>query len=247
MSGTAVVLLHALSQDASMWDGPRAALAAKGYQVLAPDQRGFGAAPLGGPPATLDVVADDVARLLDERGFVDAVLVGSSMGGYVAMSFLRRHPGRVRALGLLAARATSDDPAARAERETFARLVVDPVTGPVLVEALVPKLVGATTRALRPDVLAQVRKAALSADKAALAWAQRAIAARPDSRDVLSTSGVPTLVIAGDEDELVPVDTAAGARLVVVPGAGHLLPLEAPEQVVTALAGLLDEAGVLPC
>lgn len=114
-----VVLLHALSLDSSMWDTHREALEGRGHLVVAPDQRGFGATPLGNEPPSLDTVADDLARELDARGIERAVLVGVSMGGYAAMAFLRRHPGRALALALLSTRADMDDEAARTAREGF--------------------------------------------------------------------------------------------------------------------------------
>lgn len=78
-----------------MWQAQARALRSLGHPVLTPDQRGFGTTPLGDAPPSLDVVADDLARTLDERGMDRAVLAGSSMGGYVAMAFLRRFPDRV--------------------------------------------------------------------------------------------------------------------------------------------------------
>jgi pimeloyl-ACP methyl ester carboxylesterase len=254
----AVVLLHALSLDASMWDEPRRTLRARGHQVLAPNQRGFGAVPLGDDPPSLDILADDLARLLDEHGIGGAVVVGASMGGYVAMAFLRRHPDRVRGLALLSTRATADDPGALAQREAFATLVVDPRAGPELVDAAAAKLVGVTTRTRRPRLLDRVRAESAQADTGALAWAQRAIAARPDSLDVLRATDVPAVLMVGDEDELVSVAEAGAAaaalprgRLVVLVGVGHLPPLEAPGRVIGELVDLVsrcgDVVGSRPC
>ncbi|WP_073762299.1 alpha/beta fold hydrolase [Streptomyces sp. CB02923] len=249
-----VVLLHALALDSSMWSAQAAALRRRGHHVLVPDQRGFGRSPLGGtgapshthahPAPSLDVVADDLARLLDEQGVDRFGLAGCSMGGYVAMAFLRRHPGRVRALALLSTKAGPDPDAARADREKFARLVTDPGTGPGLVEATTPLLVGATSRG-RSGLVARLLSDARAAPPASLAWAQRAIAARPDSLPLLRSTDIPALVIAGAEDELVPLPEARSmaralpqGRLLTVPEAGHLPPLEAPEVISEALAAL---------
>ncbi|MEV0319424.1 alpha/beta fold hydrolase [Streptomyces sp. NPDC050658] len=243
-----VVLLHALSLHATMWQAQATALRAVGHPVLTPDQRGFGATPLGTAPPSLDLVADDLARTLDEHGIDRAVLVGSSMGGYVAMAFLRRFPDRVAGLALLSARATADSPEDAARRLGFARLVQDEQDGPGVIVRTTPLLLGATTRSRRPELLARVLADAQGADPAALAWAQRAISARPDATDVLRTARVPALVIAGAEDELVGAEDSRHvaqalphARLVTLPAAGHLQPLEAPEAVTAALCDLLDE------
>lgn len=246
-----VVLLHALSLTSSMWHGPRAALERAGYRVLAPDLRGHGETPLGAEPESVDVLADDLAALLDHHGIEEVSLAGSSMGGYVAMAFLRRYPGRVRALALLATRATADAPAAVAGRHAFADAVLDPARKHALVAATAPALVGATTRARRRDIVEEVLESVESVNPAAVAWAQRAIAARPDSTSILRSLDVPAVVIAGEEDDLVPLAearelarTLPGARLVEVPLAGHLTPLEAPAAVTEALLDLLGGAAV---
>lgn len=229
-----LVLLHAFPLDSSMWSVPGA---------VTPDQRGFGSAPLGDAPPSLDVAADDVAALLDERGLDRVVLGGLSMGGYVAMAFLRRHPARVGALVLADTKMTADPPAAAANRERLAAAVEAAGSSALLVDELLPKLVGATTRSTRPDVVSRVRAMVETAPPAGVAWAQRAMAARPDSAETLAAVEVPTLVVVGEEDALSPVAdaeamaaTIPGARLAVLPGAGHLTAMEDPEAFAAVLA-----------
>lgn len=237
-----VVLLHALGLDSRMWAAQERALRGAGHDVWAPDQRGYGEHPLGAGEPSLDAVADDLARGLDDRGVARAVLVGASMGGYVAMAFLRRHPGRTAALALLGTRAGADDAATAGRRMAFAEAVLDPATRPGALAAALPGLVGTTTLERRPEVVEQVTGLVEATDPATLAWCQRAIAARPDSFEVLRETDVPAVVIAGAEDALVPAEEAkqlAGAlpmgELVVVPDAGHLAALEAPDPVGEAL------------
>ncbi|MFE1958240.1 alpha/beta fold hydrolase [Streptomyces sp. NPDC059479] len=245
-----VVLLHALPLDSSMWRAQAGALGALGHTVLAVDQRGFGRTPLGASaaPPSLDAVADDLADTLDRLGIDRAVLAGCSMGGYTAMAFLRRHPGRTSGLALFSTRAEADTPEAAARRRAFAGLIGDEATRDRVVEATTPALLGATTRAVRPATTAEVLAVARAADPASVAWAQRAIATRPDSLDILRATDVPALAVVGEEDELVAVeevramaDALPRGRLVTLPGVGHLPPLEAPDRTVQLLAGLLDD------
>jgi pimeloyl-ACP methyl ester carboxylesterase len=238
---TPVVLLHALSMTPAMWAGQRAVLERAGHLVLCPDLYGRDPAP------SLDMLADGLAETLDRHGVGEVVLAGASMGGYVAMAFLRRHPGRTRALALIGTRAGADDELTVAGRHAMAGLVLDPVRRGDVLDSTVPKLVGATTRARRPEVISTVREIVRSVPAGDLAWSLRAIAARPDSFAVLGTVDVPAVVIAGDEDELVPLTEAhrmvaalPGGRLVTVPRAGHLIPLEAPEVVTGTLTELAD-------
>ncbi|GAA3193561.1 MULTISPECIES: alpha/beta fold hydrolase [Streptomyces] len=249
-AGLPVVLLHALPLDSAMWDGPARALRARGHRVLPIDQRGFGGTPLPADAApSLDLVADDLARALDRRGLGSALVAGCSMGGYTAMSFLRRHPHRVRALALFAARSAADTPKQAAARLRFADLITDDSLRAGIVADTTPSLLGATTRARRPRLLDRVTALARAADPRSVAWAQRAIAARGDSLAALSATDVPAVVVRGEEDELVSPDEARESaaalphgRLVTLPGVGHLAPLEAPGKTVEILTALLAAA-----
>jgi pimeloyl-ACP methyl ester carboxylesterase len=248
-----VVLLHGLATGSAMWSAQRRALVSAGHPVLTPDQRGYGTTPLGSSGPSLDVAADDLASLLDRQDVGSIVLAGASMGGYVAMAFLRRHPGRVRALALVSTKASADTAPEAAQRRAFASLVLDPASRAQVVAAAVPTLLGATTRGGRPDVVAAVRAIVSNTSPEAIAWSQRAIAARRDSFDVLRATHVPAVVVAGSEDELVSPSAARAmaaalpdAELVTVPKAGHLAPMEAPDAVTTALASVLTRAALSP-
>lgn len=230
-----VVLLHALAATPAMWAEVDA-----GPAVLTPDLYRLG----GGAPS-LDTVADGLARLLDAAAVDRAVLAGCSLGGYAAMAFLRRHPDRVSALALLGTRAAADDEETAARRLGFAARVTDPATGPALTAATTPLLLGRTHR---ERLLAQVTAMVAAVAPADVAWAQRAIAARTASYDVLAAFDRPAVVLVGEEDELTTPDDARAmvaalprGRLEVVPAAGHLLPVEAPEVVTKVLAELSEE------
>jgi pimeloyl-ACP methyl ester carboxylesterase len=243
--GPALVLLHAFPCSGQMWVAQRAALAADGWRVVTPDLRGFGASPLGSDSPSLDRMADDVLAVLDRLGVDRCVLGGLSMGGYVAMALLRRRPEVVAGLVLADTKATADPPAAVANRERIAASVsAAGSAGDVLRESVVPALLGATTVATRPDVVATVDRFVAAASADAVAWAQRAMAARPDSLPTLADTHVPALVVWGDEDALSPRPDAEAmlAALprgtgVELPGSGHLTALEVPE----ALSGTIRD------
>ncbi len=244
--GPAVVLLHAFPLNASMWSAQREALG-ESYRVICPDQRGFGGSRLGHDDPSLDEVADDVVAMLDARKVDSFVLGGLSMGGYVVMALLRRHPDRVRALVLADTKATSDSTEAAANRLRIADQVVADGSAQVVLDELLPKLVGATTKESRPLVFGRVKALVERAPVYAVAWAQRAMAERPDSTETLRGVSVPTLVVVGAEDEISPPAEAEaiaavvpGATLVTIPASGHLTSVEAPDEFNAALAGFLD-------
>ncbi|MEO6713022.1 MAG: alpha/beta hydrolase [Mycobacteriales bacterium] len=251
-SGAPLVLLHAFPLNSSMWAAQVEALG-DSWRVICPDQRGFGGSLL--PDAdvdaapSLDALADDLAELLDARRISEpVVLAGLSMGGYVVMAFWRRHRERVRALVLADTKASADSPEAAAGRERIAAEVVSAASSAQLVDELTPTLLGSTTRSERPLVLGRVKALVESAPPDAVAWAQRAMAARPDSFADLRTVDVPALVIVGVEDAISPpadaramADAMPGARLVQIPAAGHLSAIEAPDDFNAALGSFLDQ------
>src|SRR5262245_38958384 len=96
--GKVVVLLHAFPLAGAMWQGQVSALRDR-YRVLTPDFPGFGGSPDFDGTPSLEAMADAVAGLLDAQNITEPVALGGlSMGGYAALAFARRHPGRLRAL-----------------------------------------------------------------------------------------------------------------------------------------------------
>ncbi|MFD0565319.1 alpha/beta fold hydrolase [Kitasatospora saccharophila] len=196
------------------------------------------------PPPSLDTAADDLADLLDGLGVERAVLGGLSMGGYVAMAFARRHPERLAGLVLADTKATTDTDAARANRERVAAAVLERGSVDLLIEErMAENLLAPGTD---PELTDAVRKMIAEADPAAVAWAQRAMAARPDSLDELAALEVPAAVIVGELDTVTPLSEArmmaealSDAELTVIPAVGHLSSLEAPETFNAAVRALL--------
>lgn len=238
-SGLPVILLHAFPLNASMWAPQREALADR--TVLAPDFPGFGGQPSAGT-ADLDDFARAALRHLEDAGIARAVVVGLSMGGYVAFRLHDLAPDRIAGLVLADTKAGTDDPAGKARRtDQAARLRSEGVGW--LPEAMLPGLLGETTRRVRPEVVARVRALIASADPEGVARALEAMRERPDSTVRLASIAVPVLVLVGEEDTLTPpaearkiADGVPDGRLVVIPAAGHLSNLENPAAFNAALA-----------
>ena len=233
--GTPLVLLHAFPLSSAMWLAQREGLAAR-FRVITPDLRGFGGSPLGADEPSVDVMADDVAALLDAKGIERAIVGGLSMGGFVTLAFCRRHAERILGLVLADTKATADPDEVRHSRiRTAERLEADKSVS-VLVEDLLPKLVGPTTMLQRALVYGRVRGLVQSAPPHAAAWAQRAMAARPDSLDALAALRTPALVLQGAEDTLATEEDARAmaealpnAELIMIPRSGHLTAIEQPQ------------------
>ena len=241
--GPVLVLLHAFPLDHRMWLPVAEQLADRGMRLIVPDLPGFGHEPVPEQEPGLDVMADQVLVALADRGVTDFAVAGLSMGGYVVMELLRQVPERIRAIALVDTKMSADPPEARTGRLVVADRVVAEQSTESLVAAMVPNLLGPTTLAQRPVVEATVAQWIREADPAGVAWAQRAMAARPDSAADLAAFRGSALVLAGIEDAISPpaeqqsmADTIPNAALVLLPGSGHLSAVEDPDAVAHALA-----------
>jgi len=242
--GPIVMLLHAFPCSGEMWIPQAEALAAAGFRVLVPDLPGFGESGLRADESSLEGVAADVLLLLTDRGIDRAIIGGVSLGGYVAMTLARTRPDVFAALILCDTKATADTDAARDNRERLARLCEESPgdTSRILEQAVLPGLLGETSFATRPEVVAKVTTWLGQARPEAVAWYQRAMAGRPDSTAALRELAVPALIVWGEQDALssraeqdIMLSSLDGARLAPVPDAGHLANVERPDVVSAAL------------
>lgn len=246
--GPPLLLIHGFPLSARLWDAVTPALAAE-FRVIAPDLRGHGASEASETASMARYATDlvEVLHAIEEPGPV--VVVGLSMGGYIALELLRRHPGRVRALVLMDTRAGADPPdAAQARRETAERVLREGswVVGDTMVEKLFAP--GAPA-----DVRERWRSIMAASPPLGVAAALRAMAARPDSFPTLAGTDRPVLVVVGKHDSITPVadarrmaQAAPLGRLAVVAGAGHMTPVEQPERLVELLREFLRDVATPP-
>jgi 3-oxoadipate enol-lactonase len=244
-SGPLVVFLHGIGGNRSNWEGQVAYFATR-FCAVAWDARGYGAS--DDPPQTLKFsdYADDLVRVLDHLGAERAHLVGLSMGGMILQDFYGRYADRVATLALVDTSVGFGSVSEEVRRDFLARRL-DPLErglkpadiAPGVVEVLVAKSATATARqrmqasiqALRVEPYKQALHAIITTD----------------FRVVLPHIGVPTLVIVGDEDVVTPpadseflTRNIPGAKLVTIPGAGHLTNIEQPEAFNAALEAFLN-------
>jgi len=242
-AGLPVVLIHGFPLDHTIWQAQIEALSPD-YRVIAPDLRGHGDSPASDGVYSMDLLARDVLALLDDLGVERAVWVGHSMGGYATMAALRLAPERILGVALVNTHPFADSDARRLERIQSAELVMENGASD-LAFSLMSTLFG-------PHYDRQSRQAQAIKDLMAATppegvnGALRGMAERPDSSDTLRALRVPALVIAGADDPGVTPAIAEqtaqmipDAELVIIPNAGHLAPVEQPEQTTAALREFL--------
>jgi len=245
-TGPAILFVHGYPHDHRIWAHPVATL--DGYRRIAPDLRGMGQSDAPDLGYSMETYAGDLAALLDTLGVDEAVLCGLSMGGYVALEFVRRWRRRVRGLVLMDTRAEADSAEAKRARDVAAGTAREDGAA-AIADAMLPRMLSGTTHADSPGIVEEVREMMAASPVAGIVGALGAMRDRQDATDLLpGLAGLPTLVVVGADDLLTPpaeaqaiVAAVPGARLAVIPGAGHLPPVERPAETTAVLRDFLLE------
>jgi 3-oxoadipate enol-lactonase len=244
--GPPILLVHGYPFNRSLWDEQVEALSSR-HRVIAPDLRGFGESDAAPGTATMNVMARDLALLLNHLGIARAAICGLSMGGYVALALYKQLPSRVRALVLADTRAQADTEEAKQTRfQQAEKALNEGMAG--IADAMLPKLLTPETVSKRPEVVKRVRDMMLKTKPEGAAAALRGMAERDDQTELLAKITVPALIIVGAEDAITPVADSekmhaaiSGSRLMVLENAGHVSNIERTEQFNDALLSFLKE------
>jgi pimeloyl-ACP methyl ester carboxylesterase len=241
---THLLFLHGVGGGHHAWDGQLPYFAALGYPSHSWDQPGYGHSPMV-EPYTLEQVVLALKRLIDSVAKEPVVLVGHSMGGFVAQEACARFPELVKGLVLAFTSAAFGGSGEFAEKFVAARL------GPLDQ--------GKSMAELAAELMPTMRGS--KSDPKGLAHAQRMMSAIPaetyrkavqmlttfDRRADLAKIAVPTLLVAGSDDKTAPpqvmqrmAEKIPGAEFVVLEGCGHLGPMDQPDAFNAALAGFLQ-------
>jgi pimeloyl-ACP methyl ester carboxylesterase len=248
--GPVVALIHGFPLDRTMWE-PQLEEVGSLYRVIAPDLRGCGESAVPDGVYTVDLLADDVIDTLDALEITEPIVVGGlSMGGYVAMSLALRYPARFRGLMLMNTRSAADPPSTALVREELAQIVEQTGKPDAVVDSMLPKLFSPATYTKRPEIIGPVKDQMMRSNPRGLANILRGLAIRPDRTAELGRIGVPTLVLAGVDDQMIPVEESKrlaegipGARLVMIPDGGHLATLENKAATNAAILEFLRSLG----
>lgn len=244
--GETLVLLHGFCGSSAYWENV-IPLLSKSYRVIAPDLRGHGAsdAPLGA--YTIEQMADDVAALLESLGVGKYTLLGHSMGGYVALSLAQRYAERLNGFGLIHSTAYPDSDEAKEKRlQAVSTIGSQGITA--FVDGLVPGLFAPDLRDSLADEVNRAKEIGYKTPPQGASGAALAMRERVDRRDVLSASVLPVLLVAGENDAVIPLQrtfTTEGKNVTkaVIKGAGHMSMYEAPDQLVAVIGDFMRSIG----
>lgn len=236
------MLVHGLGGSRKTWSSLLARLA-RGARVFAPDLRGCGDSTRGSAPWTLARAADDIDSVARALGLTDYALVGHSLGGVIAEELLVRRPPAVSAAVLISTSSRLNEKAT----ENWLRLA-EIVEARGLSESPASQARGYSEQfaTAHPDIVAEHARLSAATDRSVYA-AQARAASSYDYTSALTAVACPVLVVQGLADRLTPPGGSvllhralpAGARLEMIEGGGHNLPIEMPERIANLILGFV--------
>jgi pimeloyl-ACP methyl ester carboxylesterase len=246
--GIPVLLIHGFPLSSAIWIQQQNGLSDH-CRVITPDLRGYGQSPAPDGVHTMDTHAGDVLALMDSLGLRKAVIIGHSMGGYVTLAMWKLAPERFLALGLVDSQAIDDSEEVSQGRFQLADEVFQRGSQ-AAVAAMLPHLFSPTLDEDETGIIEQVRTIIANTRSSGLIASLKGMAARPDMTKALATLTVPTLIMTGDKDSIIPPyrsDAMAAivpnVMLVNIEDAGHLPMLEQPRATTLALRNFLTPLG----
>ncbi|MDX2495490.1 MAG: alpha/beta fold hydrolase [Desulfuromusa sp.] len=231
---TPVVFVHGFPFSSAMWSD-QLKLVGRNFRTIAYDLRGMGKSAIGDGQYTIENHVDDLLALLDHLDIHQAIIVGFSMGGYIALRALERNPDRFLAVALCDTRCEADDNAGKIKRANAATMVKKEGAAE-FAKTFIPAVFSPDSVQNNTAAVAEISAIIKATAPVAIAGNLIAMAARTDTSASLGKIAVPTLIMVGEVDTVTPPqaarfmhDNIAGAELQLIPDAGHMSNMENPQ------------------
>lgn len=241
--GQSLVMLHGFPLDSRIW-GKQVDALSDAFRVIAVDLGGFGKS-ASNEPFTIAQQAEIVHKMLVQIRALPCVLAGLSMGGYVSLSLARQFPAALSGLILVDTKADSDTAEGKVARNKMIESVRSGGSK-VIADQMMPRMLAADTIQHRPQVVRELRAIMENCPALTIEHALSAMREREDQTSLLPSIAVPTLIIVGQDDVITPPRVAEvmhraipHSQLEIIHGAGHMTPMEQPEQVSQSIRRFL--------
>jgi pimeloyl-ACP methyl ester carboxylesterase len=244
--GHPMLFIHGYPLNRKMWE-PQINNLPDFVRLIAPDLRGHGESESIPGPYSMDLLADDLAALLDDLEIRSQVVIcGLSMGGYVALAFQRKYADRIAAMVLTATRAAPDSAEGKLARDKSAETARKNGVE-AIIAGMLPKLLASENYENEPALVERLGEIMRLTSLEGVLGALEGMKERPDSRPDLERFAFPTLILHGQEDQIIPIQEAKemqaslpDGRLQLIPRAGHLLNMEQPALFNAAIRSFLS-------
>lgn len=239
-----LVLLHGFLQNLDVWSSYVLSYMNR-FRVITIDLPGHGLTESFCDVHTMDFMAKIVKSVLNEAGVDQCVMVGHSMGGYVALSFVDKYPYALRGLGLVNSHAMADGEEHRRYREDVCRQVQE--NRAAYIVGFVPSLFDTSKSAALSKDIKDLQEQCLLTTAGSIIAAQRGMAERPSHVQTLASLDIPTLFIYGKNDSRIPQELAVGCammarrpEILLLEDVGHMAFMEDREYLKPRLANFVD-------
>jgi len=244
--GVPVVFIHGFPFNHSMWEPQMLALPNE-YRAIAYDVRGHGESDVADALYSMEFFVDDLIALLDHLVLKQVVLCGLSMGGYIALRAIERHPDRVKGLVLCDTRSEADPNEGKVKRSASIKAVKTSGVK-AFAEGFVKAVFAPQTFDKNPAAVESIKTAIVANSPLGICGTLLALASRTDTTAALANIKVPTLILVGEHDTLTPVaasqamhEKIAGSELHIIPNAAHMSNIENPDVFNAALLKFLKK------
>ena len=243
-NGKAVVLLHGFLQSLDVWSS-YVLTYLHDMRVITIDLPGHGQTESFSEVHSMDFMARIVKRVLEEVGVDQCVMVGHSMGGYVALAFAEKYPYTLRGLGLINSHALSDSEQHHASRQAVCEQVKENRASYIV--NFVPSLFDDSNRAALSQDIKDLQEQCLETRTEAIIAAQKGMMARPSRIPVLQQLEIPVLFIYGKNDNRIPLEIAISqamlphhSEILLLDHVGHMAFMEEREYVKPRIKNFVD-------
>ncbi len=233
-SGEVLVLIHGFCGSPAYWEKVIPALS-ENYRIIAPALRGHGKSSSVSDPYTIEDMAMDIKCLLEELQVKKVMMFGHSLGGYVTLSFAEQFPEMLLGYSLIHSTAHPDSEEARQGRTETIDLISENGIEP-FIKSLIPKLFAPENIKLMDNEVDYVSEIGLNTSVSGAKGALRAMKDRKDFNPVLKTSKFPVLLLAGEHDQIMPMErvfseTSPSITQIILDGAGHMSMIEKSDEL----------------
>jgi len=244
-SGPPVLLLHGFAEDGRIWDGlvPRLSTHCR---LLVPDLPGSGQSELLPGEPSIDALADAIKAFSDQLGLEACVIIGHSMGGYIALAFAEKYPEQLKAFGFFHSTAYADSDEKRIARRKSIDFIWQHGAAPFIRQSI-PNLFAARTQEQQPSLIEETIRRYSGFSPASLIYYYEAMIRRPDRVHVLRNFTGPVLFLMGAADTVVPYEQAlkqchepAISVIHTLDRSGHTGMLEEPERAGDRIESFLN-------
>jgi 3-oxoadipate enol-lactonase len=241
--GEPIVLLHGLCGSSTYWDKVLPLLS-ENYRVIAIDLRGHGQSGVSDEPYTMELLAHDISELLEKLHIPQALIFGHSLGGYITLAFAEKYPEKLSAFSLVHSSGFHDDEKGKANRDKAIEGIRDHGIES-FIAGLNPKLFAPDHLESMKPAVEHIRQIGLATSPIGVMNVLAGMRDREDRNHVIADAQVPVLLIAGEEDQIIPLEKAFAVQgehitQVKLADAGHMSMQERPFALFEQMLAFAD-------